>query len=201
MVVEPKQETADANISDSSTKEENVTAAAVTEEADDDDDEYEYIEYDVLTEKEFTNSEWLVGTNWDRNPQKIDETWCRLVFDKDDKPVAIWGDRSRGTWKLDVATQFLSISKESLWAGKEIWACTVSDYYYLQGTVRGWKYWAAAEVMGQWQAKRLGLSDKDEAGTPPWFMEEEEETGGDESSSALSSSAQQEKEDGEASSL
>ena len=134
MVVEPKQQSADTTSgvaeNDISTKEENVAAAATE---DDDDDEYEYIEYDVLTEDEFTNSEWLVGTNWDRNPRKIDETWCRLVFDKDNKAVAIWGDRSRGTWKLDVATQFLSISKESLWAGKEIWACTVSRLLLLAG--------------------------------------------------------------------
>jgi len=138
---------------------------------DDDDDDYEYIEYDVLTEEEFVGSEWLIGTNFDSSPNRIDETWCRLVLDPNSgKPLAIWGDKSEGTWKLDVATQFLSISKENVLAGKEIWACTVDDYYYLQGTVRGWKYWSAAAVIGQWQAKRLGCSPE-EAGTPPWFEE------------------------------
>lgn len=138
------------------------------EEDEEDGDEYEYVEYDSLTEQEFIGSEWLVGTNWDRNPNKIDETWARLVVDKDGKNVVVWGDQSQGVWTLDVASQFLSLSKENIVAGKEIWACTVTDYYYLQGTVRAWKYWSAAAVIGQWQAKRLGV-DPDEAGTPPWM--------------------------------
>lgn len=136
---------------------------------DDDDDEYEYVEYDCLTEAEFVGSEWLIGTNWDRNPGRIDETWARLVVDASGKNVIVWGDNSQGVWSLDVASQFLSLSKENVLAGKEIWACTVNEnYYYLQGTVRGWKYWSAAAVLGQWQAKRLGVTDPDEAGCPPW---------------------------------
>lgn len=135
---------------------------------DDDDDEYEYVEYDNLTEQEFIGSEWLVGTNWDRRPDKIDETWARLVVDASGRNVVVWGDQSEGVWSIDVAAQFLSLSKENIVAGKEIWACTVSDYYYLQGTVRAWKYWSAAAVIGQWQAKRLGVGPG-EAGTPPWF--------------------------------
>jgi hypothetical protein len=134
---------------------------------DDDDDEYEYVEFDNLTEQEFIGSEWLVGTNWDRSPNRIDESWARLIVDADGKNIVVWGDESKGTWTLDVATQFLSLSKENVFTGKQIWACTVSDYYYLQGTVRGWNYWSAAAVIGQWQAKRLGV-DRDEAGTPPW---------------------------------
>ena len=140
----------------------------------DDDDEYEYVEFDSLTEQEFIGSEWIVGTNWDKNPNKIDETWTRLIVDKDGKNIAVWGDDSKGTWTFDIPSQFLSISKENLLAGKQIWACTISDYYFLQGTVRGWTYWSAAAVIGQWQAKRLGV-DKDEAGTAPWFMTAEEE--------------------------
>jgi hypothetical protein len=140
----------------------------VAADDDDNDDEYEYIEYDSLTEREFIGSEWLVGTNWDRNADRIDETWARLVVDKDGKNVVVWGDQSQGVWALDVASQFLSLSKENVVAGKEIWACTVTDYYYLQGTVRGWTYWSAAAVIGQWQGKRLGV-DPEEAGTPPWF--------------------------------
>jgi hypothetical protein len=143
-------------------------------EDDDDDDEYEYVEFDSLTEQEFIGSEWIVGTNWDKNPNKIDETWTRLIVDKDGKNIAVWGDDSKGTWTFDVPSQFLSISKENILAGKQIWACTISDYYYLQGTVRGWTYWSAAAVIGQWQAKRLGV-DKEEAGTPPWFMTTEQE--------------------------
>jgi hypothetical protein len=137
----------------------------------DDDDSYEYIEYDVLTESEFIASEWLIGTNWD-NTARIEETWVRLAVDpKSAQQIAVWGDGSQGVWKLDVASQFLSISKESVVWGKNIWACTVEDYYYLQGTVRGWKYWTPAAVVGQWQAKRLGLADPAEAGTPPWLEE------------------------------
>jgi hypothetical protein len=144
--------------------------SGINNDEDDNEDEYDYIEYDTLTEAEFVGSEWLIGTNWDRNPAKIDETWARLVTDESGKNVAIWGDKSQGTWNLDVASQFLSISKENVVAGKEIWACTVTDYYYLTGTVRGWKYWSAAAVLGQWQAKRLGVA-ADEAGTPPWFQD------------------------------
>ena len=140
---------------------------------DDDDDEYEYVDFDSLTEEEFIGSEWIVGTNWDKNPKKIDETWTRLIVDKDGKNIAVWGDDSKGTWTFDVPSQFLSISKENLFAGKKIWACAISDYYFLQGTVRGWTYWSAAAVIGQWQAKRLGV-DKEETGTAPWFMTSEE---------------------------
>ena len=143
--------------------------AAETEgiSSNDDDDEYEYIEYENLTEKDFAGSEWLVGTNWDRKSDEIDETWVRLAV-KDGKNIAIWGDDAEGTWELDVASQFLSVSKEYRLSGKEIWAGIVDDYYFQQGTVRGWKYWASACVEGQWQAKRLGV-DPEEAGTAPWF--------------------------------
>ena len=139
----------------------------------DEDDEYEYVEYERLTESEFVKSEWLVGTNWDRSRDKIDETWVRLLVDEDGKNVAYWGDKSEGKWSLDVASQFLSISKEGIF-GKEIWAGVVDDFYFLQGTVRGWTYWQAASVLGQWQARRLGV-DKEEIGTPPWFEGTQEE--------------------------
>jgi hypothetical protein len=140
---------------------------------DDDDEEYEYVEYDMLTEPEFMGSEWLVGTVMDSNQRKIQETWVRLATNKDGKNVAIWGDNSQGTWNFDTANQFLSFSKERFW-GKEIWAGVVDDYYFTNGTVRGWNFFSAAAVLGQWQAKRLGV-DPEEAGTPPWFEEEEEE--------------------------
>jgi hypothetical protein len=139
----------------------------------DDDQEYEYVEYDILTEPEFMGSEWLVGTVMDTNPDKIVETWVRLATDKDGKNVAIWGDQSQGTWAFDTANQFLSFSKEQLW-GKDIWAGVMDDYYFTQGTVRGWNFLSAAAVRGQWQAKRLGV-DPDEAGVAPWFEEAEED--------------------------
>ena len=144
-----------------------VSAESITAEPYVEDDEYEYVEYERLTESEFVLSEWLVGTNWDQSGDRIDETWVRLIVDEDGKNVAIWGDKSEGKWSLDVASQFLSVSKESIF-GKQIWAGVVDDYYFLQGTVRGWTYWQAAAVLGQWQAKRRGV-DKEEAGTPPWF--------------------------------
>ena len=109
------------------------TEAAFDDDSDDvavnDDDEFEYVEYENLTEREFIGSEWLVGKNWDRSPNKIDETWARLVVDKDGKNTTVWGDRSQGAWTLNVASQFLSLSKENVLAGKEIWACTFTDYY------------------------------------------------------------------------
>lgn len=143
--------------------------SAPTEE--EDEEEYEYVEYETLTEAEFVNSEWLVGTNWDNQPDKISETWARLIVDKNGSNVAVWGDDSQGTWALDVASQFLSISKDNKFAGKEIWACTVDDYYFLRGTVRGWKFWSPAAVLAQWQGRRLGI-DKEESGVAPWFEEE-----------------------------
>ena len=139
---------------------------------DDDDDEYEYVEYDILTETEFTGSEWMVGTVMD-NRGKIVETWVRLAVDKDGKNVAIWGDKSQGNWNFDTANQFLSVSKNALW-GKNIWAGVIDDFYFGRGTVRGWNFFSPASVVGQWQAKRLGV-EKDEAGVAPWFEEEDEE--------------------------
>lgn len=133
----------------------------------DSEEEYEYVEYDSLTEAEFAGSEWLVGTNWDSRSDVIEETWVRLVVDEDGKNLCYWGDKSEGKWSLDVASQFLSISKESFF-GKQIWAGVVDDYYFLQGTVRGWTYLQPASVLGQWQARRLGV-DPEEAGVAPWF--------------------------------
>lgn len=142
-------------------------------DSEEDEDEFEYVEYDALGETEFVGSEWLVGTNWDSRRDKIDETWVRLVVDEKGKNVCYWGDKSQGKWALDVSTQFLSVSKESFF-GKQIWAGVVEDYYFQQGTVRGWNYLASASVVGQWQGKRLGV-DPEEAGVAPWFEETDEE--------------------------
>ena len=152
---------------------------------DDDDDEYEYVEYEDLQMSDLSGSEWKIGTVWNDNDQSIEETWVRLVFDEDgggegfgSKPscVAVWGDGAKGTWSLDVASQFFTISKETFggWLGKKIWAGPAEDFYYLQGTVRGWNPLSPASVRGVWQMKRLGC-DKDEMGTAPWFEVEEEE--------------------------
>jgi hypothetical protein len=154
------------------------TSSLPSSEKDDDDEEnddqeYEFVEYDILTEPEFMGSEWLVGTVMDSNPEKIVETWVRLATDKDGKNVAVWGDQSQGTWAFDTANQFLSFSKERLW-GKDIWAGVVDDYYFTLGTVRGWNFFSAAAVQGQWQAKRLGV-DPDETRVAPWFEEVDEE--------------------------
>lgn len=140
---------------------------------DDDEEEYEYVEYDILTEQEFQGSEWLVGTVMDGRDEVIGETWVRLAIDKDGKNVAVWGDNSQGNWNFDASNQFLSVSKNALW-GKNIWAGVVDDYYYCRGTVRGWNFFSPASVVGQWQAKRLGV-EPGEAGIAPWFEEPEEE--------------------------
>jgi hypothetical protein len=147
---------------------------AVTVAEDDDEEEYEYVEYDILTEPEFVGSEWLVGTCMDKSPNRIAETWVRLIVDKKGKNVAIWGDNCQGTWNFDKANQFLSMSKENIF-GKDIWAGVVEDYYFTRGTVRGWNFFTAAAVVAQWQAKRLG-ADPAEAGVAPWFEEQEEDT-------------------------
>jgi len=151
---------------------EGLTVAADDEE-EDEGDEYEYVEYDILTEDEFLGSEWMVGTVMDNRLGNIAETWVRLAVDKDGKNVAIWGDKASGNWNWDKANQFLSVSKSAPW-GKNIWAGVVDDFYFCRGTVRGWNFFSAASVVGQWQAKRLGV-DKEEIGVAPWFEEEEEE--------------------------
>lgn len=161
-------------------KDESTAIRASQENADDDDDEWEYLEYEDLQESDFVNSEWLVGTVFDNNPNKIVETWARCIMSDDSgasSQPCVWGDGSKGKWSFDRASQYFSLSKEHFY-GKEIWAGTVDDYYYIQGTVRGWTYITAAEVLGQWQAKRLGV-DPEEAGIAPWFEEEGEETGSD----------------------
>lgn len=168
-----------------------ATSDALSNTSEDEDDEdYEYVEYDILTEPEFMGSEWLVGTVMDGNSDKIVETWVRLATDKDGKNVAIWGDNSQGIWAFDVANQFLSFSKEQLW-GKDIWAGVVDDYYYTQGTVRGWNFFSAAAVRGQWQARRLGV-DPNEAGVAPWFEKEDDgddDYSPDESASSIKATA------------
>lgn len=144
-----------------------VSDVTLSNDESDDEEEYEYVEYDILNESEFLGSEWLVGTVMDNRPERIVETWVRLATDRDGKNVAIWGDKSEGNWNFDVAAQFLSITKNSL-VGKNIWAGVVDDYYFTRGTVRGWNFFSPASVVGQWQAKRLGVDD-DEAGVAPWF--------------------------------
>jgi hypothetical protein len=165
----PSDEMVGSSSSRAATKEPETKAQ---EEDEDDDEEYEYIEYETLKEPDYMGSEWMVGTCWDSNKNKIDETWVRLAA-KEEKNIAIWGDGAEGTWSLDLASQFLAISKEYLW-GKQIWAGVVDDYYFVQGTVRGWTYLTPASVLAQWQGKRLGV-DPEEAGTPPWFEVDEDE--------------------------
>lgn len=81
---------------------------------------------------------------------------------------------------MDVPSQYFSISKESFggWFGKKIWAGNIDDFYYLEGTVRGWSPISPASVVGQWQAIRLGVVDGErvtveERGEAPWFNREE----------------------------
>mmetsp|Transcript_21129 Transcript_21129/g.29388 ORF Transcript_21129/g.29388 Transcript_21129/m.29388 type:complete len:233 (+) Transcript_21129:126-824(+) len=161
-----------------STKESSSVELAESRYADESEDgeEWEYVEVDALTEADFVGSEWLVGTNWNNNPSQIKETWCRLVTTEDGTNLAIWGDKAEGKWNLEVGSQFLSISKETWggWGGKKIWAGVVDDYYFLQGTVRGWSFLSPAEVLAGWQGKRLGV-DPEEAGVAPWFVEQPED--------------------------
>jgi hypothetical protein len=141
---------------------------------DDDEDDWVMEEYENLNESDFYNSEWKVGTLMDGS-NNIKETWTRLIV-QDGEFICVWGDGDNGKWNFDAASQFLSMSKETFggWLGKKIWAGTVDDYYFVEGSVRGWGPISPASVIGQWQAKRLGV-DKDEAGIAPWFEEDEEE--------------------------
>ena len=161
---------------------------AKEDEQDDNDEEMEWVEeeFELLTERDFYNTEWKIGTLMDgtpRSPTSIDTTWVRLMTTEDGTNKAVWGDGSKGKWTIDVPSQFFSISKETFggWLGKRIWAGTIEDFYYLEGTVRGWSPISPASVDGQWQAIRLGSMDggdrvtAEERGVAPWFMEEEEE--------------------------
>lgn len=152
----------------------SLAIEGIEDKEEEEDDEWEYVEFESLTEADLLGSEWLVGTCFDKSPDKIDETWCRLVCNDNNENIAIWGDNSEGKWALDKASQYITISKNYLW-GKQIWACVVEDYYYLAGTVRSWSFFTAAAVEAQWQARRLGV-DKEEAGIAPWFEEEETES-------------------------
>lgn len=138
------------------------------------DDEWEFEEYEMLSETDFYGSEWKVGTLMDGS-KSIDETWCRCAV-KDGQFIAVWGDGSEGKWSFDAASQFFSITKESFggWLGKKIWAGTVDDYYFMEGTVRGWSPISPASVVGQWQMKRLGV-DPEEAGVAPWFQRDDDD--------------------------
>ncbi|KAL7516909.1 hypothetical protein ACHAWX_001878, partial [Stephanocyclus meneghinianus] len=158
---------------------------------DDDDDETEWVEeeFEVLSERDFYNTEWKIGTLMDnkpRVPSSIETTWVRLTTTEDGQNKAVWGDNSKGRWVVDVPSQYFSISKETFggWFGKKIWAGTIEDFYYLEGTVRGWSPVSPASVIGQWQAIRLGVVDGDrvtqeERGVAPWFQRVKE---GDEAS-------------------
>jgi len=142
-------------------------------------------EFELLTERDFYNTEWKIGTLMDDKPRdakSIDTTWVRLQTTESGENKAVWGDDSKGKWTIDVPSQFFSISKESFggWFGKQIWAGTIDDYYFLDGTVRGWSPISPASVIGQWQAVRLGVVEgdrvsKDERGEAPWFAKEDDE--------------------------
>jgi hypothetical protein len=148
-------------------------------------DEMEWVEeeFELLTERDFYNTEWKIGTLMDNKPRdakSIDTTWVRLVTTESGENEAIWGDGSKGKWTIDVPSQFFSISKESFggWLGKKIWAGTIEDFYYLEGTVRGWSPISPASVVGQWQGVRLGVVDgervtAEERGVAPWFAADE----------------------------
>jgi hypothetical protein len=154
---------------------------------DEEEEEWEYEEYEQLSESDFYGSEWKVGTLMEGS-KSIDETWCRCAV-KDGQFIAVWGDGSDGRWNFDAASQFFSVTKESFggWFGKKIWAGTVDDYYFMEGTVRGWSPIQPASVIGQWQMKRLGV-DPEEAGVAPWFLRDDE---GGESQDDKDSSSQE----------
>eukprot|EP00985_Skeletonema_marinoi_P033440 scaffold41334_cov146-Skeletonema_marinoi.AAC.1 len=157
------------------------------QEEDDDEEEWVEEEFELLTERDFYNTEWKIGTLMDdtpKSPTSIDTTWVRLMTTEDGQTnKAVWGDGSKGKWMIDVPSQFFSISKETFggWFGKQIWAGTIEDFYFLDGTVRGWSPLSPASVIGQWQAIRLGNMDggdrvsAEERGEAPWFMEDDEE--------------------------
>jgi hypothetical protein len=165
----------------------DASSLLISDDNENDDEEWEEVELDILTEAEFYGSEWLVGSVMDSNPNKIEETWVRLATDTDGKNVAIWGDKSQGTWSFDVSNQFISFSKQNFF-GKAIWAGVVDDYYYTLGTIRGYNMWSAAAVLGQWQAKRLGVGEG-EAGIAPWFQQQEDDGSDGDDDEALSMSS------------
>jgi len=143
---------------------------ALLEMSEDDDNEFEEVEFEYMLYDDLLGSEWKIGDLME-GKKNVKEYWFRLLTNEE----VVWGDNSKGKWKLDERAQFLTISKESFggWLGKSIWACNTDDYYFTQGTIRGWNPLEAATVKGQWQAKRLGCTDE-ERGIAPWFQEEYE---------------------------
>jgi len=147
------------------------TSNALSETSEEEEDEYEEVEFEYMLYDDMLGSEWKIGDLMEDKKQ-INEYWFRLLTNEE----VVWGDNSKGKWKLDERAQFLTISKESFggWLGKKIWACNLVDFYYLEGTIRGWTPLEAATVKGQWQAKRLGCTDE-ERGPAPWFEDEGDE--------------------------
>ncbi|EED90613.1 predicted protein [Thalassiosira pseudonana CCMP1335] len=169
----------------SETEVEDIVATVEVEDEDDDDMEWVEEEFELLTERDFYNTEWKIGTlmeNKPRRPESIDTTWVRLQTNEAGENTAVWGDKSKGKWTIDVPSQFFSVSKETFggWFGKQIWAGTIEDFYFLEGTVRAWSPISPASVIGQWQAIRLGVEGGDrvtveERGVAPWFMEKDDD--------------------------
>ena len=145
----------------------NALQLHILHNKDDEDLEWVEEEFETLTERDFYNTEWKIGTLMDnkpRDPKSIDTTWVRLsTTEEGTSPFhyalfasdlcvssllssspgtnkATWGDGSKGKWTVDVPSQYFSISKETFggFFGKKIWAGNIDDFYYLEGTVRGW---------------------------------------------------------------
>ncbi|KAL7462025.1 hypothetical protein ACHAXS_002423 [Conticribra weissflogii] len=183
--------------------EEADEASDEASEDSDEEEEEEWIEeeFELLTEKDFYDTEWKIGTVMDSSPSTIATTWVRLTTTAEGTNLATWGDSNRilarGKWAVDVPSQFFSISRESFggWLGKQIWAGTLEDYYFMEGTVRGWSPISPASVIGQWQGIRLGVS-KEERGVAPWFRREETEEEGERVEEETGEEEQNEKESG-----
>ena len=148
--------TTEEKSNDTSSNSTSLKTVDIEDEDEDEEEEWEEVEIENLTEQDFYNSEWLIGTVYN-DKTEIEETWVRLTITESEN-IATWGDGAKGKWAIDVASQFISITKETFggWAGKKLWAGIMNDYYYLDGTVRGWGFFRSASILGQWQMKRLG---------------------------------------------
>jgi len=128
---------------------------------------------DIITPKEyFKGSEWKVGIMWKDN-KNIQETWirCKEEFDCE------WGTGGKeGTWDVDGKIFTFTRDYVGGWNGKRIFSAPLRDRnseVYLEGLVRGWAPFTPAEVMGQWQAIRLGV-DRSEYDDPIWMTREDD---------------------------
>ena len=118
----------------------------------------------VYAPQDFAGSEWKVGIVWNGR-EDVEVTWARVS--DDGEGTVQWGFGAAGQVRVDDGA-FVTLTRDFPlgWGGKRLFSARIDSDVYLEGIIRGWKPWVPADVMGQWQAYRLGVDRGGEA--PPW---------------------------------